>query len=133
MVEAMDAVGVDGALLVSPYSLYGFDPTYALEVYAKHPTRYRLIKPFDPHAESVVDEFAEWARTPGVVGGRIMLNRGAYESDDPRIDRLFDGRRSGRRAPQRDGSGQAAPLPLLRRAPSGHPVGHRPRRHDYLQ
>ena len=26
MVEAMDAVGVDGALLVSPYSLYGFDP-----------------------------------------------------------------------------------------------------------
>ena len=33
MVAAMDAVGVDGALLVSPYSMYRFDPSYALEVH----------------------------------------------------------------------------------------------------
>ena len=118
MVEAMDAVGVDGALLVSPYSLYGFDPTYALEVYAKHPTRYRLIKPFDPHAESVVDEFAEWARTPGVVGGRIMLNRGAYESDDPRIDRLFD---AAARAGVPLNVMAAGKLPLFRSYAERHP------------
>ena len=37
MVAAMDAVGVDGALLVSPWTLYRFDASYALEVYAKHP------------------------------------------------------------------------------------------------
>ena len=30
MVAAMDAVGVDGALLVSPYSMYGYDASYAL-------------------------------------------------------------------------------------------------------
>ena len=34
MVAAMDAVGVDGALLVSPYSMYGYDASYALDVYA---------------------------------------------------------------------------------------------------
>ena len=37
MVGAMDAVGVDGALLVSPFSLYRYDASYALEVYAAHP------------------------------------------------------------------------------------------------
>ncbi|MEE3006307.1 MAG: hypothetical protein VX638_12780, partial [Chloroflexota bacterium] len=34
MVAAMDAVGVDGALLVSPYNMYRYDASYALEVYA---------------------------------------------------------------------------------------------------
>ena len=38
MVAAMDASGVDGALLVSPYAMYKFDGSYALEVYKKHPT-----------------------------------------------------------------------------------------------
>ncbi|HEY6576529.1 MAG TPA: hypothetical protein VI029_16705, partial [Mycobacterium sp.] len=33
MVSAMDAVGVDGALLVSPFSLYRYDASYALGVY----------------------------------------------------------------------------------------------------
>ena len=48
MVAAMDAVGVDGALLVSPYTMYRYDASYAVEVYAKHPGRFGLIKPFDP-------------------------------------------------------------------------------------
>ncbi|MDE2969488.1 MAG: amidohydrolase family protein, partial [Chloroflexota bacterium] len=90
MVEAMDAAGVDGALLVSPFSMYRYDPSYALEVHSKHPTRFGLIKPFDPHSDSVAEEVAEWARTPGVVGARLMLTRGDYEAGDPAIDRLFD-------------------------------------------
>ena len=49
MVAAMDAVGVDGALLVSPYSMYRFDASYAIEVHARHPGRFGLIKPVDPH------------------------------------------------------------------------------------
>ena len=40
MVAAMDAVGVDGAILVSPFSLYRYDASYALEVHAKHPGRF---------------------------------------------------------------------------------------------
>ena len=89
MVEAMDAAGVDGALLVSPYSMYRFDGSYALEVGAKHPTRFGLIKPFDPHSESVEEDVAEWVRNPGVVGARLMLTRTPYEEGDPGIDRLF--------------------------------------------
>ena len=44
MVEAMDKVGVDGAILISPFSLYQYDASYALEVYAKHPGRFGLVR-----------------------------------------------------------------------------------------
>ena len=44
MVAAMDAVGVDGAILVSPFSMYRYDASYAKEVYAAHPDRFRLVK-----------------------------------------------------------------------------------------
>ena len=89
MVAAMDAVGVDGALLVSPYSMYRYDPSYALEIYAAHPGRFGLIKPFDPHSEAIADEIAEWAGTPGVVGARIMLTYDSYEADDPGLNRIL--------------------------------------------
>ena len=89
MVAAMDAVGVDGALLVSPFSMYRYDASYALEVYGKHPGRFGLIKPFDPQSEAVADEVSEWAGTPGVVGARIMLTAQPYEADDPGLNRIL--------------------------------------------
>src|SRR5689334_11019102 len=73
MVAAMDAVGVDGAILVSPFSMYRYDASYALEVYAAHPERFRLVKPVDPTDPAVVDTIAGWAITKGAVGIRIFL------------------------------------------------------------
>ena len=78
MVAAMDAVSVDGALLVSPYSMYRYDPSYALEVYAKHPGKFGLIRPFNAESDTIADDVAEWTSTPGVVGVRIMLTYGDY-------------------------------------------------------
>jgi len=89
MVAAMDAVGVDGALLVSPFTLYRYDASYALEVYAKHPGRFGLIKPFNPRSEAVAEEIAEWARTPGVVGARLMLTPRSGDADDPGLNRIL--------------------------------------------
>ncbi|MCY4128189.1 MAG: amidohydrolase family protein [Gammaproteobacteria bacterium] len=90
MVAAMDEVGVDGALLVSPYSMYRYDASYALEVHAKHPTRFGLIKPFDPHAEDVVEQVVNWSRLDGTVGARIMLpDPFAVEADDPGLNRIL--------------------------------------------
>ena len=37
MVTAMDAVGVDGALLISPFSLYRYDASYVLETRTETP------------------------------------------------------------------------------------------------
>ena len=89
MVAAMDAVGVDGALLISPFSMYRYDASYSLEVYAKHPGRFGLIKPFDPQSETVADEIAEWTGTPGVVGVRLMLAAQPFEADDPGLNRIL--------------------------------------------
>ena len=89
MVAAMDAVGVDGALLVSPYSMYRFDASYALEVNAKHPGRFGIIRPFDPESETIADAMAEWTGTPGVVGARIMLTYGEYDGDHPGLHAIL--------------------------------------------
>ena len=89
MVAAMDEVGVDGALLISPFSMYRYDASYALEVHEKHPTRFGLIRPFDPHSDAISDDMAEWASSPGVVGARIMLTAEPFEADHPGINQIL--------------------------------------------
>jgi L-fuconolactonase len=90
MVAAMDAVGVDGALLVSPYSMYRYDASYALEVFAAHPTRFRVIKPVDPTDAAVADTISDWAATKGTVGVRIMMREGvSTDPADPGISRVL--------------------------------------------
>ena len=90
MVAAMDAVGVDGALLVSPYTLYGFDASYAVQAGAEFPDRFGLIAPMDSRREDVADEVAAWAATPGAVGVRLMMWGDVGRSaDDAGVDRVF--------------------------------------------
>ncbi|MBK6657253.1 MAG: amidohydrolase family protein [Proteobacteria bacterium] len=90
MVAAMDAVGVDGALLISPWSLYRFDASYALEVHARHGDRFGLIKPFDPASPAIEEEIAQWARTPGAVGARIVLwHDHVIDEKDPGLSRIL--------------------------------------------
>jgi L-fuconolactonase len=40
MVAAMDKVGIAGAILISPFSMYGYDGSYAVEVQRAHPDRF---------------------------------------------------------------------------------------------
>ena len=90
MVAAMDAVGVDGALLVSPFTMYQFDASYAVAVRNQHPTRFALIKPVDPGDPAVAETIADWAATDGAVAIRIMLNRGvSNDPADPGIGRVL--------------------------------------------
>jgi predicted TIM-barrel fold metal-dependent hydrolase len=90
MVAAMDAVGVDGAVLVSPFTMYGYDASYALEVHRQHPGRFALVKPVDPTDAGVAETIADWAATPGAVGIRILLNRGiTTDATDPGLQRVL--------------------------------------------
>jgi L-fuconolactonase len=90
MVAAMDAVGVDGALLISPFTMYRYDASYAVEVGKKHPDRFGLIKPVNPSDPGVVDTIADWKATPGAVGIRIMMNRDVSEDPaDPGLNRVL--------------------------------------------
>jgi len=90
MVAAMDAAGVDGALLVSPYSFYRYDASLALEVGAAHPGRFGLIKPVNPNDPAVAEDIAEWAKKKGAVAIRILLTYEATEDPaDPGMNRVL--------------------------------------------
>jgi predicted TIM-barrel fold metal-dependent hydrolase len=90
MVAAMDAVGVDGALLVSPHTMYRFDASYAIDVHAAHPDRFALIKPVDPADPAVGETIAEWAARDGTVGVRIMMRENvSTDPADPGITRVL--------------------------------------------
>ncbi len=90
MVGAMDAVGVDGALLVSPFSMYRYDASYAIEVRKAHPGRFGLIKPVDPTDPGVAETIDDWKAIAGTVGVRIMM-RDPMSKDpaDPGLNRVM--------------------------------------------
>src|SRR5215470_1500499 len=75
MVAAMDKVGVDGAIFISSFSMYQYDASYAVEVQRKHPGRMAIVKPVDPANPALDEVVAEWKKTPGTVGIRIMMTR----------------------------------------------------------
>src|SRR5487761_2016326 len=73
MVAAMEKVGVDGAIFISSFSMYRYDASYAVAVQRAHPDRFGIVKPVDPDDPAVADLIADWKKTPGAVGVRIML------------------------------------------------------------
>ncbi len=90
MVAAMDEVGVDAAVLVSPFSMYGYDASYAIEVGAKHPSKFCLVRPVDPNDPGVAETVADWAAKKGTVGVRIMMRDNvSTDPADPGINRVL--------------------------------------------
>jgi L-fuconolactonase len=83
MVAAMDKVGVDGAIFISAFGLYRYDASYAVEVQRAHPDKFALVKPVDPDDPAVDEVIAEWKKTPGTVGIRIMLTKEPGRDRDP--------------------------------------------------
>src|SRR5258706_1243782 len=90
MVAAMDKVGVDGAIYISPFSMYQYDASYAVEVQKAHPDRFALVKPVNPDDPAVADVIADWKKTPGTVGIRIIMTKESKRApDDPGFDRIL--------------------------------------------
>jgi predicted TIM-barrel fold metal-dependent hydrolase len=90
-VATLDESGVDGAILISAYTMYRYDASYAVEVYNRHPGRFALVKPVDPANPAVADVIAAWKATPGAVGVRMLLVRSglASDADDPGLNRVL--------------------------------------------
>jgi predicted TIM-barrel fold metal-dependent hydrolase len=90
MIAAMDEVGVDGAVLVSAFTMYRYDASYAVSVRNAHPGRFALVKPVDPSDPAVAETIADWAATDGAVAVRIMM-RGEVSTDaaDPGLNRVL--------------------------------------------
>src|SRR5688500_7149634 len=125
MVAAMDRVGVDGAIFISAFSMYRYDASYAVEVQRAHPGRFALVKPVDPDAPEVAGVIADWKKTPGTVGIRIMMTKeaGRDPSDpglEPDLARCGSPRPSGQHAVQ----GQRGRGRVAHRPPPGHAIHH---------
>ena len=90
MVEAMDAVGVDGAIFVSPFNLYGYDASYAMEVQRTWPKHFGIITRVDYEKPDVAELVTEWKKVPGAVGLRLgMAAEQGLAADNPGIDRML--------------------------------------------
>ncbi len=90
MVEAMDAVGVDGAIFVSPFNLYGYDASYAMEVQRTWPGHFGIVTRVDYEKPEVAELVAKWKRVPGAVGLRLgMAAEQGLAADNPGIDRML--------------------------------------------
>ena len=90
MVAAMDKVGVDGAIYVSPFNLYGYDISYATQVLRDHPGRFALVTRVDFDKPDVAEKVAEWKKAPGAVALRLGMTREqGLAADNPGIDRML--------------------------------------------
>src|SRR3979409_498167 len=89
MVAAMGKVGGDGAIYISPFSMYRYDASYAVEVQKAHPGRFALVKPADPDDPAMADVIAHWRKIPGTGGIRIIMTKEANRApEDPGLDRI---------------------------------------------
>jgi predicted TIM-barrel fold metal-dependent hydrolase len=89
-VAAMDKLGIDGAIFISAFSMYGYDASYAVEVQRKHPGRFGIVKPVNPDDPAVLETIAEWKRQPGAVGIRvIVLQEPGRNPSDQGLDRVL--------------------------------------------
>jgi len=89
MVAAMDKVGVDGAIFVSPFALYRFDDSYAIAVQKAHPGKFGIIKPMNAEDPAVADVIGAWKQVPGAVGIRLFMKDMSRPVDDPGYDRIL--------------------------------------------
>src|SRR5204862_5099950 len=78
-----------GAIYVSPFLMSRYDAIYAVEVQQALPDRLALVKPVDPDDPAVADVIADWKKTPGTVGIRIIMTKESNRApDDPGLDRI---------------------------------------------
>src|SRR5258708_11122648 len=73
-----------------PFSMYQYDASYAVEVQKAHPDKFALVKPVNPDDPAVADVIADWKKTTGTVGIRIIMTKESKRApDDPGFDRIL--------------------------------------------
>jgi L-fuconolactonase len=72
ILAAMDAAGVDRAVLVQASTAHGFDNRYTAESAAAHPARLGWVGTLDALAPETPDQLAYWVRERGMAGLRVF-------------------------------------------------------------
>jgi predicted TIM-barrel fold metal-dependent hydrolase len=72
LVEEMDAVGIQRAMLVQSFFTYGFDNRFAIDCAAEHPDRFQVVADIDQLAPAAPDVLTALVAEHGVRGVRLM-------------------------------------------------------------
>ncbi|MEX2582512.1 MAG: amidohydrolase family protein [Gemmatimonadota bacterium] len=83
-IAAMDAAGVDRAVVVPP-TWVGENNATALEAAARYPERFAVMGRFDIDAPDAEGQLERWLEQPGMLGIRVTLTH------KPRAEQLDDG------------------------------------------
>ncbi len=73
MAALMDDSGVQHAVVVSPFGVYGYDTSYALQVAHDDPARFRAVVPVDPNMDELEEFVQGWAADDAAAGLRLLL------------------------------------------------------------
>src|SRR3954468_20804965 len=82
---AMDAIGVDRAVIVPP-AVVGFDNRTALEAATHYPGRFAVMGLFDPYAVGAAGRLATWLGQPGMLGIRLTATLLSASPDDASLE-----------------------------------------------
>ena len=84
MVAAMDAVGVDGAVLVSPFTMYRYNASYAIGIHAAHPSRLdRILRCIEAGRPRHTGARRSW---PMAITGMGIAGRRSYRRSIELLD-----------------------------------------------
>lgn len=90
VLAAMDRVGVDAAIIVTP-SLYGYNNSYPLTAAAAHPKRFGVVGRLDPAAVDLAEQVRTWRARPGALALRSVVTSAGHseELQSGRLEPLF--------------------------------------------
>jgi L-fuconolactonase len=82
--------GVDRAVVVQPFSAYGFANAYHADSAAAHPERLGSVCAVDPVAADGAEQLRYWVRERGMQGLRLTTSREESRLDDPRAAPVWE-------------------------------------------
>jgi L-fuconolactonase len=90
VLRAMDQVGVDAAIIVTP-SLYGYNNSYPLAAAAAHPARFGVVGRLDPAAVDLAEQVRAWRALPGALALRSVVTSDGHREElrSGRLEPLF--------------------------------------------
>ncbi len=90
-IAAMDAAGVDRAVIVPP-TWVGENNLTALEAAGRYPSRFAVMGRFDPMMPDAADRLEMWKSQPGMLGVRMTYRIPPYNSwlDDDTLGWFWD-------------------------------------------
>ncbi|MHB8574249.1 MAG: amidohydrolase family protein [Dehalococcoidia bacterium] len=84
LIDTIAGAGVNRAVIVQPFSAYGFDNSYHADSAAAHPDRFGSVCTVDPVAADGAERLTFWVRERGMQGLRLTTSQEGSRLDDPR-------------------------------------------------